>query len=71
MIHLVLKNDIDKAKLDALLFFLKSWNIEVDLQIAPPVEIKKEQAFSLSVGLWKDYAIDADQLRKQVWNRKR
>jgi len=69
MIHLVLKNDIDKAKLDALLFFLKSWNIDVDLQVSPPVESKEEKPFSLSAGLWKDYSIDAKQLRKQAWNR--
>ena len=69
MIHLVLKDDIDKTKLDALLFFLKSWNIEVDLRIAPPIEPKKEQPFTLSTGLWQDYPIDATQLRKQAWNR--
>lgn len=69
MIHLVLKDDIDKAKLDALLFFLKSWNIEVELQRSSSTDPKEESAFSLSVGLWEDYPIDANKLRQQTWNR--
>ena len=54
--------------MDALLHFLKSWNIEAELKTSPIVA-KKKSAFSLSVGMWKDYNIDANELRTQTWKR--
>ena len=68
MQKLILKKDIEQSKMEALLYFLKSWNIPVELQTSP-ITAKKKSDFSLSVGLWKDYEIDASKLRKQTWNR--
>ncbi len=68
MQHLILKKDIEQSKMDALLHFLKSWDIEAELKTSPVVA-KKKSDFSLSAGIWKDYNIDADELRTQAWNR--
>lgn len=68
MQQLILKKDIEQTKMDALLYFLKSWNIEAELKTSPIVA-KKKSAFSLSAGMWKDYNIDANELRTQAWNR--
>ena len=68
MQQLILKKDIDQSKMDALLYFLKSWNIEAEL-ITKPKTTKKKNDFSLSAGLWKDCNIDSVELRAQAWGR--
>lgn len=70
MQQLLLIKDIEQSKMDALLHFLKSWDIEAELKTIPIVT-KKKTDFSLSVGMWKDYNIDANGLRNQAWNRKK
>ena len=69
MQQLILKNDISQSKMEALIYFLKSWDIEAEVKINTDVSAKKKNDFSLSVGLWKDNTIDANELRKQAWNR--
>ncbi len=69
MVQLILKNDIGQNKIDALLHFLKSWDIDAELKTTTSVKNKKKSNFSLSTGIWKDYNIDANDLRKQAWNR--
>lgn len=32
MTQIILKDDIEQSKIDALLFFLKSWDIDVELK---------------------------------------
>ena len=66
MTELVLKTDIKKEKMDALLHFLKSWDINVEVRNEPKSK-SKNNAFTLSAGIWKDYDIDATELRKQAW----
>jgi hypothetical protein len=68
MQQLILKKDIEQSKMDALLHFLKSWNIEAELK-TNSIAVKKKNDFSLSVGLWKDYTINAQELRTKSWNR--
>ncbi len=70
MQQLILKTDIDATKMEALLFFLKSWNIDAELKTTPMLKEKK-QDFSLAVGMWENYDINANELRKQAWNRNR
>ena len=65
MVELVLKNEIKKEKMDALLHFLKNWDINVEVKNVP--NRAKSNDFTLSAGLWKDYDIDATVLRKQAW----
>lgn len=69
MTQITLKNEIDAHKLSALLGFLRSFDIEAEVKISEKVT-KKSEDFSLSVGLWQDYEIDAKELRKQAWNIK-
>ena len=68
MQQLILKKDIEQTKMDALLYFLKSWNIEAELKTTP-IASKKKSDFSLSAGMWQDNDIDANDLRTQAWNR--
>jgi len=69
MQQLILKNDISKSKMEALIYFLKSWDIEAEVKTNTEVIAKKKIGFSLSAGLWKDNSIDANELRKKAWNK--
>ena len=65
MVELVLKNEINQSKMDALLYFLKVWDI--DIEIKKNNVYKYDNNFTLSAGIWKNYDIDATKLRKQAW----
>jgi hypothetical protein len=69
MTELILKKDIDDSKMQALLAFLKSWGVEVEVKKTSTTSVKKVDEFSLSTGLWSDYAIDSSELRKKAWLR--
>lgn len=69
MQQLIIKNDIEQSKIDALLQFLKSWDIDAEFK-SSSLAIKKKDNFSLSAGMWKDYDLNASELRNQAWNRK-
>ena len=71
MTELILKKDIDENKMKALLAFLKSWGIDVELRKSTTKAIKKSEEFSLTAGLWEDYQIDSTDLRNQAWQRKK
>ena len=70
MQQLILKNDISPSKIEALIHFLKSWDIEAELKTSTETSSTNKIDFSLSEGLWKDRVIDVSELRKQAWNRK-
>ena len=68
MVELVLKSDVKKEKMEALLYFLKSWDIDVEIKNTHRSKtMENNNDLSLSVGVWKDYDIDATELRKQAW----
>lgn len=69
MTELILKKDLDEKKMKALLAFLKSWEIDVELKTTVRKTTKKVQEFSLAKGLWEDYQINSTELRKQAWQR--
>ena len=69
MQQLILKNDIPQSKMDALINFLKSWDIEAEVKTDAQITSKKKSDFTLTAGLWKDNAVDANELRKQAWTR--
>jgi len=69
MIQLIFKNDLEQNKLEALLQFLKTWNIEAELKTSTCKTVKKQNDFSLASGIWKDYSIDAIELRNNAWRR--
>ncbi|MEI6752917.1 MAG: hypothetical protein WCK78_07095 [Paludibacter sp.] len=70
MTEIILKKDIDENKMKALLAFLKSWGIDVELKTTVNKTAKKTHEFSLANGLWEDYQINSTELRKQAWQRK-
>jgi hypothetical protein len=69
MIQLIFKNDLEQSKLDALLQFLKTWNIEAEIKTSTPKKGNKQHHFSMAAGIWKDYDIDANELRNKAWSR--
>lgn len=69
MQHLILKTDLDQGKINALIAFLKSWNVEAEVKNVN-VE-KKNKPFLLSTGLWENYEIDAKSLRSKAWSREK
>lgn len=69
MQQLIIKKNLDKNKIDALLIFLKSWDIDAELKIEVKVKEKKSSKFTLSAGLWKDYDLNAKELRNKAWSR--
>lgn len=71
MVEIILKNNIGKDKIEALLHFLKSLNIEALVKKDNLLEKREKADFSLSAGLWKDYVIDGNELRKQSWVRRK
>lgn len=66
MVHLLLKNNIEQSKLDALLIFLKSWNIDAEIKKTASVSVKNKSKLSLAQGIWKDYDITAESLRNRA-----
>jgi hypothetical protein len=71
MTQLVLKSKINQRKLDALLFFLKEWDINAEITTIPDRRCVAMSyvPFSETIGMWKDYAVDAKELRNQTWRR--
>jgi hypothetical protein len=67
MQELIIKQDISPSKMDALIQFLKGWDIEVELKRDPKKPISKKHTFTLSAGLLKDNNIDAKDLRAKAW----
>jgi len=69
MTEIILKGNVEQSKIDALLSFLKSSNIDAEVKITDLNKIQKSSPFSLAKGIWSDYDIDADELRDKAWKR--
>ena len=69
MTQIILRQDLEKSKLDALVAFLKSWNVDMEVKTNAKPKGKAKTEFSLSVGLWKNYVVDAKELRNKAWTR--
>jgi len=69
MTQIILKDDIEQSKIDALLFFLKSWDIDVELKTTQTNQSKIPSEFSLSKGIWSNYDLDAKKLRDKAWRK--
>jgi len=69
MTEIILKDDIEQSKIDALLFFLKSWDIDVELRTTTSKKTTKSTKFSLSEGIWSDYDVNVEGLRDKAWKR--
>jgi N6-adenosine-specific RNA methylase IME4 len=69
MTEIIIKKEIDENKMKALLAFLKSWGLDVELKTTIIKTTKKSHEFSLANGLWENYQINSTELRKQAWQR--
>jgi hypothetical protein len=67
MVEIMLKNKITKHRMETLTKLLKSWNIEAEMKETKVIKRTSETNFSLSKGIWKDFNIDANQLRNKAW----
>jgi molybdenum cofactor biosynthesis enzyme MoaA len=69
MTAIILKNNVEQRKIDALLNFLKSWDIDAELRTTDKMESSEAVEFSLSRGIWSDYDVNAEELRDKAWKR--
>jgi len=69
MTEIILKNAIEQSKMEALLFFLKSWGIEAEVKKSVSKIKKKQAKLTLNAGMWENYQINANDLRKNAWER--
>lgn len=71
MQHIVLKKELSKSKLNALLSFLKGWGVDAEVK-SSNIETNQMSSseFTLNTEIWKDIEISASELRKNAWNRK-
>lgn len=71
MQHIVLKKELSKSKLNALLSFLKGWGVDAEVK-STNIETNQMSSseFTLNTEIWKDIEISASELRKNAWNRK-
>ncbi|WP_231459435.1 MULTISPECIES: hypothetical protein [unclassified Pedobacter] len=69
MMEIILNDDIEQDKIDALLHFLKSRNIKAELRTTKANVKKQPSDFSLSEGIWSDYSISPNELRTKAWKK--
>jgi hypothetical protein len=68
MTQIVLQNSIDTMQMSVLRGLFNSWNVAVEIKEEKKPEVKtSSQRFARTIGMWKDYEIDAKQLRRDAW----
>jgi hypothetical protein len=68
MTQILLQNSIDNMKMNVLMGLFNSWNVNVVVTEEKKRENKSfTQRFAKTRGMWKDYDIDAKQLRRDAW----
>ena len=68
MAQIVLRNNIDTMQMNVLKGLFNSWNVAIEIKEEKKTETKSfSQLFSKTRGMWQDYDIDANKLRKTVW----
>ena|GEM_PF-820589 len=68
MTQIVLKEGIDNMQMSVLMGLFDSWNVRAEVTAEKKVESKSfSQRFTKTRGMWKDYDIDAKQLRRDAW----
>ncbi len=68
--QLILKNNIERSKLLALINFLKSMNFDFEMRSNKIEPQAANNKFNLAAGLWGDADITAENLRTKAWKRK-
>jgi len=68
MTQITLRNSIDNMQMSVLMGLFNSWNIDVVITDEKKSDNKSfSQRFARTRGMWKDYDIDAKQLRRDAW----
>ena len=68
MTQIILQNSIDNMQMSVLKGLFDSWNVNVIITEGKKSEDKPfTQRFAKTRGMWKDYDIDAKQLRRDAW----
>jgi len=68
MTQITLKNSIDNMQMGVLMGLFSSWNVDVVIKDEQKSDNKSfSQRFTRTRGMWKDYNIDAKQLRRDAW----
>ena len=68
MTQIVLNNSIDNIQMSVLIGLFSSWNVNAVITEGKKSENKPfSQRFARTRGIWKDYDIDAKQLRRDAW----
>jgi ferritin len=73
MTELILKSELEQKKLDGLIRFMQSWDIDVEVKTTEEPEsepIEKEDIFSEIRGIWSDYDINIKEIRQQSHERR-
>ena len=68
MTQITLKNGIDNMQISVLMGLFSSWNVDAVIKDGEKSDNKPlSQRFAKTRGMWKDYNIDAKQLRRDAW----
>ena len=68
MTQILLQNSIDNMQMSVLMGLFNSWNINAEITYEKKSVNKPiSQRFAKTRGIWKDYDIDAKQLRREAW----
>jgi hypothetical protein len=67
MTQIILKNSIDNLQMNVLMGLFNSWNVNAEITDKKPENKQIPQRFARIRGMWKDYDIDAKQLRRDAW----
>ena len=71
MTELILKNRIDRKKLNSIVIFLKSWGIDAEIKtIATQRKVDAGEPFSKSFGMWEGREINIKEIRQKAYKRR-
>jgi hypothetical protein len=71
MTELILKNKVDRKRLNSIVIFLKSWGIDAEIKtISTQKKDDEEEPFSQSFGMWADRDIDINKIRQEAYERR-
>jgi hypothetical protein len=70
MTELILKDKIERKKLDALVMFLKSWDIDAEIRTITTKKESKKKLFKETFGMWADRDMDIKEIRQEAYQRR-
>ena len=70
MTELIVKNRVDRQRLNSVVIFLKAWGIEAEIKTTTTPKIEVEKPFSQSFGMWADRDIDIKEIRQKTRERR-